>query len=97
VFVNSQTFDGDGQQTHYALRRNQTAFNFPPSCFTDAEAYQLRSTVLGGRVISEYKSDGTWLRTHVYAGSERVGQQTTAEVGTAQSILETLDPHTNWV
>src|SRR6185295_885828 len=58
-----------------------------------AEAYLLRSTVLGGSVISEYKGDGTWSKSHVYSGDERLGQQN-GETGTAQSILETLDPIT---
>jgi len=95
-FVNSQTFDGDNQMTHYTLVRNVSYSNgqFPPGSVTTAEAYLLRSTVLGGSVISEYKADGTWSKTHVYAGGERLGQQTTAESGIAQSILETLDPIT---
>ena len=95
-FVNSQSFDGDNQTTHYALVRN-TTFSNPqllPGSSTFAEAYLLRSTVLGGSLISEYKGDGTWSKSHVYAGGERLGQQTTAEVGTAQSILENLDPVT---
>ncbi len=94
-FVNSQTFDGDNQMTHYALLRNHTSSNpqLPPGSDTAAEAYLLRSTVLGGSLISEYKGDGTWSKSHVYAGGERLGQQT-AETGTAQSILETLDPIT---
>jgi YD repeat-containing protein len=94
VFLNSQTFDGDNQMTHYALVRNTTSINFPPSSETAAEAYLLRSTVLGGSVISEYKADGTWSTTHVYAGGERLGQQNTSETGSPQSILETLDPIT---
>jgi hypothetical protein len=71
-----------------------TATQLPPGSDTTAEAYRLRATVLGGSVISEYKGDATWSKTHVYAGAERLGQQTTAEVGTAQSILQTLDPVT---
>jgi YD repeat-containing protein len=93
-FVNSQTFDGDNQLTHYALVRNTISVHVPPGSTTTAEAYLVRSTVLAGRVISEYKSDGTWSKTHVYAGGERLGQQTTAEMGGAQSVLETLDPVT---
>ena len=67
VFVNSHTFDGDNQMTHYALVSNATPGNpqLPPSSQTTAEAYLLRSTVLGGSVISEYKGDGTWSKTHV--------------------------------
>jgi len=94
-FVNSQTFDGDNQMTHYSLVRNVSYGNpqLPPGSVTTAEAYLLRSSVLGG-VISEYKGDGTWSKTHVYAGGERLGQQSTAATGSAQSILETLDPIT---
>ena len=93
-FVNSQTFDGDNQQIHYSLVRNSNLNNFVQGSVTTAEAYLLRSTVLGGRAISEYKGDGTWSKSHVYAGGERLGQQTTAEAGTPQSILETMDPIT---
>ncbi|HKU77567.1 MAG TPA: LamG-like jellyroll fold domain-containing protein [Pyrinomonadaceae bacterium] len=95
AFVNSQTFDGDNQMTHYALGRNISYGNpqLPPGSET-TEAYLLRSTVLGGSLISEYKGDGTWSKSHVYAGGERLGQQTTAETGTAESIVETLDPIT---
>ena len=92
-FVNGQTFDGDGQLTHYSLVRNSTLNNSVQASAT-TEAYQLRSTVLGGRAISEYKGDGTWARTHVYAGSERLGQQTTLESGGPWSIWETYDPVT---
>jgi hypothetical protein len=95
AFVNSQTFDGDNEMTHYALVSTATPSNpqLPPSTQTTAEAYLLRSTVLGS-VISEYKGDGTWSKTHVYAGDERLGQQTTAPSGTPQSILENSDPIT---
>jgi hypothetical protein len=68
--------------------------NFVQGSLTTVEAYLLRSTLLGGSVISEYKGDGIWSKSHVYAGAERLGRQTTAEVGTAQSIWETLDPIT---
>lgn len=91
AFVNSQTFDGDNQITHYALVRNATP---PPSTQTTAEAYLLRSTVLGGNVISEYKADGTWSKTHVYAGDDRLGELTTAPNGMLQSRLENTDPIT---
>jgi YD repeat-containing protein len=95
-FVNTQTFDGDNQMTHYSLVRNVSYGNpvFAPGSVTTAEAYLLRSSVLGGSVISEYKGDGTWSKSHVYAGGERLGQQSTAETGMPQSILETLDPIT---
>ncbi|HEY0765342.1 MAG TPA: PKD domain-containing protein, partial [Pyrinomonadaceae bacterium] len=93
-FVNSQTFDGDNQQIHYSLVRNSNLNNFVQGSVTTAEAYLLRSTVLGGRAISEYKGDGTWSKSHVYAGGERLGLQTTAEAGTPQSMLETMDPIT---
>lgn len=95
-FVNSQTLDGDGQMTYYALVRNLTYANpqLPPATVTTAEAYLLCSTVLGGGVISEYKGDGTWSKTHVYSGDERLGHQTTTPVGDPLSLLETSDPIT---
>src|SRR2546421_12863453 len=37
-------------------------------------AYYLRSTVLGGRIISEYNGQGLLNTSYAYAGDERVGQ-----------------------
>jgi RHS Repeat len=92
-FVNAQTFDADNLTTHYSLVRNfhYLANNFPNRTET-VEAYVLRSTVLGGKAISEYKGDGTWSKTYVYASRERLGEQTTAENGSAKSMWEAIDP-----
>jgi fibronectin type III domain protein len=83
-FVNTNEFDGDGQLVHYSLVRNTVA----------ESAYVLRSTVLGGLAISEYKADGTWNSSYVYAGTERIGQQRTDENGSYLSIWHNSDPVT---
>lgn len=94
-FVNSQTLDGDNQLTHYVHVRNVSFGNpqLPPGSGTDAEAYLLRSSVLGGRVISEYRGDGSWFKTYAYSGGERLGEHASWPAGT-QSFWETYDPVT---
>jgi YD repeat-containing protein len=93
VLVNSQSYDGDNNLIHYSLVRDNT-INVQMHNTTTIEAYLLRSTVLGGRLISEYKADGTWSKTHVYSGGERLGEQASAEVGTPQSLWDNIDPIT---
>lgn len=84
TFVNTHQFDGDGQLVHYSLVHN----SIPESAFI------LRSTVLGGLAISEYKPNGSWKSTSVYAGGEKIGQQRTNEVGGSFSVWQNFDPVT---
>jgi YD repeat-containing protein len=75
-FTNTETYDGDGQQVHYVKSMDH---NFNAGSHVSgpvSNVFQLRSTVLGGGVISEYMSDGTWMHSYVYAGSQRIGDQT---------------------
>src|SRR5688572_28048468 len=52
----------------------------------------MRSTVLGGRTISEYDATGTWSTTHVFAGGERIGQ--VVATGPSAGIWHNFDPVT---
>ena len=72
-FTNTQTYDGDGEVVRYVrewISGGNIPYNWPVT------AYYLRSTVLGGRVISEYNAQGGWNTGYAYAGAERVGQLT---------------------
>src|SRR5258706_5960076 len=71
VFTNSQTYDGDGEATRYErdfVQNGSVVTGFP------VVAYYLRSTVLGGRTISEYGAQGQLNTNYAYAGNERVGE-----------------------
>lgn len=73
---NTSNHDGDGQVIDYSvLRHLHVNTNF--STTFGGKAFLLRSTVLGGRTISEYNDTGTWVTSHVFAGDERIGQVTT--------------------
>jgi hypothetical protein len=54
-FANSQSYDGDGEVVRYErdfAENGVVMTDFP------AIAYYLRSSVLGGRIISEYNGQG---------------------------------------
>ncbi|HXI26735.1 MAG TPA: carbohydrate-binding protein [Pyrinomonadaceae bacterium] len=74
VFANSQSYDGDGEVVRY--ERDFTENGVVMTDFP-AIAYYLRSSVLGGRIISEYNGQGLLNANYAYAGDERVGQFTT--------------------
>ena len=91
VTSNAQVYDGDGELAHAASILNTYVNGSLRNTVADV-AYQLRSTVLGGVVVSEYNEQGTWKRMHVYAGSQRIGQMTKGENGSALSIWRHVDP-----
>jgi YD repeat-containing protein len=66
----TQSYDGDGLE---AKQLTQVGDN-PPST---AVIYYLRSSVLGGRVIAEYDSQGSRQRSYVFAGGAVVATQYT--------------------
>src|SRR5438309_12132827 len=90
---NSQGYDGDHQ-----LLRDERHLNISVNgslrSSTNETTYNLRSSVLNGALISEYNEQGTWQRTYVYAGSQRVGQQSKAQNGAAFSTWRHVDPVT---
>jgi hypothetical protein len=92
VYSNTQTFDGDGQAISYTSSRAVSLNGFPTGGPSET-GYWLRSTVLGGKVISEYDVTG-WKLSQVYAGGERIGQQTKDGSGQAYSLWFTTDPVT---
>lgn len=67
----TSTYDGDGRGIKQAVTM-QVNSNAPS---TDATFY-LRSSVLGGRAISEYDAAGVRRNTYVWAGGEIIARQT---------------------
>ncbi len=87
-FVNTQKHNGDGQVVEYSvLRHLYVNTNF--STTFGGKTFLLRSTVLGGKTISEYSDTATWMTTHVFAAKERIGQ-----VGPSGPIWHNWDPVT---
>jgi YD repeat-containing protein len=71
VISNSMVYDGDGLLTRVFLGQTVDGQPGPDHKTT----YQLRSSALGGRVVSEYDASGAWRESYVYAGGERIGSQ----------------------
>jgi YD repeat-containing protein len=61
----SQSGDGDGM----TLKRVETQQDVTTT------SYQVRSSVLGGRVVTELSASGQKLKTHVYAGKQQLAEQ----------------------
>jgi len=89
----SQGYDGDGNLLRDEHNLNISVNGSLRTSINDT-TYNLRSSVLGGAVISEYNDQGNWQRTYVYAGSQRVGQQGKGENGAAFSTWRHVDPVT---
>ena len=89
IYTNSQTYDGDGQVTRY-LQEHQIGLNGSQVSGWPVTTYYLRSTVLGGRVISQYQGSGgtsEWNGTYVYAGGQRIGLLSKLGGGAARNFL----------
>jgi len=90
-FVNTRKHDADGQVVDYSvLRHMYVNTNF--SATHGGRTFLLRSTVLGGKTISEYDATATWSTTHVFAAAERIGQ--VVATGPLGGIWHNFDPVT---
>src|SRR5436190_6419928 len=75
------TYDAQGQQatasgTGYSLTQNYDGDALRTSKTENGTTtYYLRSTVLGGQVVCEINSSGSWSRGYVYSGSDLVAVQ----------------------
>ena len=70
----SQGYDGDGGST----KRVETKVSHTPfylDMTTERTDYYVRSSVLGGRVITELNEAGQKVKTKVYAGNEIIAEQ----------------------
>ena len=69
-----ESYDGDGR----SLKRDQTKVQSTPfyqPVTTEIVAYYVRSSVLGGKVVTELDSQGQKQKTNVYVGSEVAAEQ----------------------
>ncbi len=78
----AETYDGDGAGVRHTVTR-QTGGGTP----TTEETYLLRSSVLGGRTVSEYNSSGARRTSYAWAGGEVLAQR----VG-----IDTASPELRW-
>lgn len=75
----ADTYGGDGLGIERAVTK-QVNGGTPSTVVT----YYLRSSVLGGRVISEYNSSGARQSSYAWAGGEVLAEQTGADTGMPQ-------------
>ncbi len=73
--------DGTGQQ----VRTDETAYDEQTQTSTTTTKYYLRSSVLGGQVLTEIAADGGKLRTFVYAGGSVLAWQ--VQQGTGERVV----------
>jgi YD repeat-containing protein len=92
TMLNTQIYDGDGQMVAYILGVTTTVNSNPPSN-TAETTYLLRSSAMGGSVVSEYGPNG-WKTTHIFAGAERIGEFNKTENGQTRSVWRHVDPVT---
>jgi hypothetical protein len=70
----TQSYDGDNRQTKRVEKKvSSTPFYQPVT--TERADYYVRSSVLGGKVITELNSAGNKTKTYVYASGEIIAEQ----------------------
>lgn len=84
-----ETYDGDGAGVKHMVTK-QVNSNQPST----ASTYYLRSTILGGRTISEYNSSGVRQTSYAWGGANVLAQQTGADTSTPSLKWEHLNPVT---
>jgi YD repeat-containing protein len=67
----TQTFDGDGQ----SIKTVESVFNEQTWAYENTTKLYVRSSLLGGRVISEIDEQGNKLSSYVYAGEGVLARQ----------------------
>jgi len=96
IYANTQTHDGDGQVTRYE-QSHTTDLNGTHAPESPTKSYYLRSSVLGGRVISEYDGSDVqpqWTTTYVYAGNEWIGSISLMGASSSRNTWRVIDPVT---
>jgi YD repeat-containing protein len=76
----TQSFDGDGQR----VKTVEETFNEYTWQYQYETKYYIRSSMLGGRVITEMNAAGNKLRTYVYAGDGVLAWQ--EQMGSTQTV-----------
>lgn len=99
TFDNSQEYEieldheGDGTE----LKRKRRIWDAEEEDWGDPTIYYyIRSSVLGGQIVSEAKDDGSKRQTFVYASGTRLATQKTAEGASPDEVIwEMSDPSGN--
>jgi YD repeat-containing protein len=85
----TDTYSSDGQQV-----RRETTRRLNLSQPTTQTAYYLRSSVLGGQVITEYNSEGVRHNSYVPSGSGVLAEQLNADTSTPKLLWRQTNPVT---
>jgi YD repeat-containing protein len=85
----TDSYDGDGVGVRQA-RITQLNGNAPST----ATIYYLRSSVLGGQVVTEYNGQGLRKTSYALAGGEALAQQTGADTATPRLVWRHTNPVT---
>ena len=88
-----QTYDGNGQRLKRVESKTTQLNNNNPTS-SQKVTYDLRSTVLGGRVITELSSGGAKDRGYVFVGGELLAVQQQDYLGNDQVLWSHTDPVT---
>ncbi len=80
----TKTYDGDGLDTKRVDRNDYILYPGGPSTSETAE-YYVRSSVLGGRVVTELDQNGAKKLTNVYSGSSVLAEQRINSSGSSVS------------
>jgi YD repeat-containing protein len=89
ALTQADSYDGDGQGIERAVTK-QINGGTPSTTVT----YYLRSTLLGGRIVTEYNSQGVRKTSYVWSGANVLAQQTGADTASPQLMWEHLNPVT---
>jgi hypothetical protein len=92
VLTLAESYDGDGRSLKRVETKTQTTPFIVPDT-TETVDYYLRSSVLGGRVITELNALGQKNKTKVYVGSE-VGAEQVLHDGTPAVVWKYSNPVT---
>jgi YD repeat-containing protein len=85
----ARALDGDGQQ----VKTIESTYNENSQSWTTTTTYYVRSTVLGGQVLTELNESGAKHRTFVYVGSQVLAtQEIFSYYGTQGVTWEHRDP-----
>ena len=86
-----QNYDGDGQRLKRVETKTTRLNNNQPTS-SQQIIYDLRSSVLGGRLISELNGSGQKQKTYVFAGSELLAIQQKNYQGQDEVVFSHTDP-----
>ncbi|MGH9969217.1 MAG: hypothetical protein ACREBG_15650 [Pyrinomonadaceae bacterium] len=89
VRTRTETYDGDGVGV-----KSATTSQTNGGTIVTTSTFYLRSTVLGGRTISEYDAAGIRQKAYVFAGGELLAEQQRLLDGTTRLLWQHINPLT---